>query len=78
MQRANKYLPWIFAVGLALGVANYALGIWPSLGRSMVLQLVISYLIGYPLLLLAFAEEKLTPVSWPQWLRQLGIGTLFS
>lgn len=77
LQKANHYLPWIVAVGLALGVANFALGVWPTLGRSIALQLVISFLIGYPLLLLAFREEKLTPLTWPMWARQLGVGGLF-
>ncbi|MEM9258283.1 MAG: LytTR family DNA-binding domain-containing protein [Bacteroidota bacterium] len=76
-QKANHYLPWIVAVGLALGVANFAMGVWPTLGRSMVLQVVISFLIGYPLLLLAFSEEKLLPAAWPDWARQASMAGLF-
>lgn len=40
-------------MGLALGVANYALGVYDTLGRSLILQVIISILIGYPLLVLA-------------------------
>ncbi|MEO0732703.1 MAG: hypothetical protein AAFZ52_07710, partial [Bacteroidota bacterium] len=55
---ANQHLGAVLLVGLALGVANYALGVYENLGQSLVLQVVISFLIGYPILVLA---ETLRP-----------------
>ncbi len=52
-KEANKNLIWIIAVGVALGIANYALGIWPTLGQSLVQQVSISLVIGYFLILIA-------------------------
>lgn len=52
-KEANQNLIWIIAVGVALGVANYALGIWPTLGQSLVQQVSISLVIGYALILIA-------------------------
>jgi hypothetical protein len=52
-------------VGLALGLANYSLGIYESLGRSMVLQVIISLLIGYPLLVLGHNAGRYWPKGTP-------------
>jgi len=52
-KEANQNLTWIIAVGVALGVGNYALGIWPTLGQSLVQQVSISLVIGYFLILIA-------------------------
>ena len=52
-KEANQNLIWIIAIGVALGVANYALGIWPTLGQSLVQQVSISLVIGYFLILIA-------------------------
>jgi len=53
-KEANRYLPQIALVGIALGMGNYALGIWETLGQSLIQQLAISFVIGYLLLLIAF------------------------
>lgn len=52
-EEANKNLVKILAVGVALGIANYALGIWPTLGQSLIQQIAISLVIGYGLILIA-------------------------
>lgn len=52
-------------VGLALGLGNYSLGVYDSLGRSMVLQIIISLLIGYPLLVLGHNAQKFWPEGTP-------------
>lgn len=52
-KEANQNLVWIMAIGIALGVANYALGVWPTLGQSLVQQMSISLVIGYLLILIA-------------------------
>jgi len=52
-QLANKYLPKIVLIGLILGCASYALGIWPTIGQSLFQQVAISLVIGYGLVLLA-------------------------
>ena len=44
---ANRYLPWIIVAGLALGIANYSLGFWPTIGQSIFQQVAISLVIGY-------------------------------
>lgn len=51
-KEANQNLVWIIAIGVALGIANYALGIWPTLGQSLVQQISISLVIGYTLLVI--------------------------
>lgn len=56
---ANQYLIWIFIVGCALGIANYALGVWPSLEQSLIQQIIISFVIGYSLVLIS--------INAPQW-----------
>lgn len=50
-KEANDYLKWICLVGVALGVANFALGIWPTLGQSIAQSLVMSLVVGYSLIL---------------------------
>jgi len=52
-KEANQNLILIIAIGVALGVANYALGVWPTLGQSLVQQVSISLVIGYTLILIA-------------------------
>lgn len=52
-KEANQNLIQIITIGVALGVANYALGIWPTLGQSLVQQVSISLVIGYFLILIA-------------------------
>jgi hypothetical protein len=59
---ANRQLWLILLIGLALGLANYALGVYNSLGRSMVLQVIISLMIGYPLLVLGHNVGR----YWPE------------
>ena len=44
---ANQNLPWILLIGFALGFANYFLGLWPTLGQSLVQQVTISLVVGY-------------------------------
>ena len=51
-KEANQNLIWIITIGIALGIANYALGIWPTLGQSLVQQMSISLVIGYLLILI--------------------------
>ena len=53
-RQANQYWQGIIGIGLALGIANYSLGIWPNLGQSIVLQIIISVVIGYLSLLACF------------------------
>jgi len=53
---ANKNLIWVVLVGLALGVANFALGAWPTIGQSLFQHLVTSLIIGYGLLFICFNE----------------------
>lgn len=63
-RQANTYWPAILGIGLALGIANYSLGIWPNLGQSIVLQMVISVVIGYLSLLVCFnVQDRVTQVS---------------
>ncbi len=50
-KQANKYLSSILLIGIALGVANFSLGFWPTLGQSLLQQVLISFIIGYSLLL---------------------------
>ena len=57
-KEANQNLIWVIAVGIALGISNYALGIWPTLGQSLVQQVSISLVIGYTLLVIASNSEK--------------------
>lgn len=56
-EEANKNLIWILAVGVALGIGNYALGIWPTLEQSLFQQIVISLVIGYGLLFIIFNRD---------------------
>ncbi|MEL6638115.1 MAG: LytTR family DNA-binding domain-containing protein [Bacteroidota bacterium] len=43
---ARENLLWILLVGLGLGLATYGMGGWPTLGQSMVQQVIISLVIG--------------------------------
>jgi len=49
---ANRYLPWIVLIGIALGIANYSLGVWPTLGQSIFQQICMSLIIGYGIFLI--------------------------
>jgi len=51
-KEANRNIGWVLLVGIALGIANYSLGAWPTLGQSLVQQIVMSLVIGYSLLVL--------------------------
>lgn len=63
-RQANQYWPGIIGIGLALGIANYSLGIWPNLGQSIVLQMTISIVIGYLSLLVCFnAQERFLTIK---------------
>lgn len=63
-RQANQYWPGIIGVGLALGIANYSLGIWSNLGQSIALQMIISIVIGYLSLLVCFnAQGRFTSVK---------------
>lgn len=57
-EESNQKIVWILLVGLALGVANYALGVWPSIGQSLVQQVTISLVIGYSLLVICYNEIR--------------------
>lgn len=58
-EEANKNLIWILAVGIALGIGNYALGIWPTLQQSLVQQVAISMVIGYGLIFIVTNSDPL-------------------
>ncbi len=65
---ANQQLIWVLLIGVALGVANYALGAWPNLGHSMIQQCIISLVIGYSILLISFnAPQWFTKLKHPNW-----------
>lgn len=59
MVKANRWLPAMLLVGLALGIANFALGVWSSLGQSIALQMVISVVIGWNILWLSYYHHSL-------------------
>lgn len=71
---ANRYLWLILLIGLALGVANYALGVWDALGRSILLQVIISLAIGYPSIVLTMSGKDFFPSIPLRWQRLLLIG----
>ncbi|MEM6319777.1 MAG: LytTR family DNA-binding domain-containing protein [Bacteroidota bacterium] len=52
-KEANESLGWVLGVGVALGIANYAAGAWPTFGQSLVQQISISLVIGYGLVWIA-------------------------
>ena len=60
-KKANEYIKWILVVGLAIGVANFALGVWPTLGQSIVQHIITSFIIGYSLLLVVFNLPHFLP-----------------
>lgn len=61
-KEANKQLPAILLIGIALGVANFSLGVWPTLGQSLLQQVLISLVIGYLLLwIITNISEWLAP-----------------
>lgn len=74
-QFANQYLPWIFASGLALGIANYSLGVWPTLGQSIFQHVAISFVIGYGILLVIWFVES---IDLNPTLQYLVLALLFS
>lgn len=64
-------------MGIALGVGNYSLGIWNSLGQSLVLQVIISFLIGYPLMVVGINADNWLPESRSTFQRFAGLVILF-
>lgn len=61
IKETREYLLWVFLVGVALGIANYALGIWPNIWASLILQVTISMIIGLGLLLVVFNARYWLP-----------------
>lgn len=59
----NKYLPLIIFIGLAIGIANYAIGFGVTLGSSLYLQTITSLIIGYGLLWIIANQKILFPKS---------------
>ncbi len=70
-RQTNQALIYILLTGLALGVAQYAIGTWTHLGQAILMQLTIGTVIGYGLLFLCFNEEALIPCSWRPFSRQI-------
>lgn len=54
---AFTYLPIIIAVGIALGVADNAIGLQPDLISALVLHTLTSLCIGFPLLVITINRE---------------------
>jgi len=75
---ANQNLIWIIAIGVALGVANHALGIWPTLGQSLIQQLSISLVIGYTLILIASSSTGWFSDNSPSYKRYAILILLFA
>ena len=59
LTEANKHLPAILLIGMALGIANFSLGFWPTLGQSLLQQVLISLVIGYSLLIVVTNTSQL-------------------
>lgn len=57
-QESNKRIPAILLIGIALGIANYSLGVWPNLGQSLIQQIVISFVIGYSLVFISYNHSS--------------------
>ena len=57
----NQYLPIIILIGLAIGLANYTLGLGDNLGNLLLQQSITSLVIGYGLLWLVYNQDKLFP-----------------
>jgi len=66
-QESNRYLLWIFLVGIALGIANYTLGIWPTLGQSLIQQIIMSFVIGYSLIFASISSKDWLPIDFQEW-----------
>lgn len=64
---SNRYLLWILLVGIALGVANYTLGIWPTLGQSLIQQIIMSFVIGYSLIFVSIGSKDWLPSNFKEW-----------
>jgi len=73
--QTNKQLPLIFLVGVLLGFANFAIGVWDSLAESLIQQVIISLAIGYGTLLVAY-NSPLPPLTSLQQAKMLGLMAL--
>lgn len=51
--RIARYLPMILLIGIAIGIANFAIGFINLLGRSILQSIITSFLIGLPLTAIA-------------------------
>ena len=77
-RQTNQALIYVLLTGLALGLAQFALGTWSSLGHSMLMQLTIGTVIGYGLLFLCFNQEVLIPCTWRPFSRQMLLALAFA
>lgn len=68
-RESNRYLLWVFLVGIALGIANYTLGIWSTLGQSLIQQVIMSFAIGYSLIFVSIGSKDWLPSTFPEWQR---------
>ena len=66
-RESNRYLLWVLLVGIALGVANYTLGIWPTLGQSLIQQIIMSVVIGYSLIFVSIGSKSWLPNTFQEW-----------
>lgn len=72
-----KYIPAIIAIGIAIGVANYAMGTSLTMGQTLLLQAITSFCIGFPLVLIA-TNAKHSEQEQPNNQRFIGLGLLFA
>lgn len=63
-KEVNEYLPIILIIGIALGIGGYAIGFNINLGQSIIQHVLVSLLIGYSILWIAFNSSVFLPATF--------------
>ncbi len=66
-KKANKFLPYILILGLAIGFASFFMGFGEELSGRLVINTITSLIIGYSLLVIVFNRDLLLAFCNKKW-----------
>lgn len=75
--KANKFIPYILILGLALGFASYLMSSDRTLIQKLFIHIITSFIIGYSLLIVVFNKTYFLHFCKARWQKYLVLLTIF-